>query len=257
MSEHILITGASSGIGEALARESLSRGARITMVARRRALLEKIAETAPDRCHFIEADLTKPELAQGILDEAEGHFGPIDVLINNAGMQIVQAAASTNWEDAERMLRLNTLTPLRFNTLVLPRMISRKRGTIVDVASMAGIAPTPGMYFYNASKAALGAASEGLRAEVKPHGVHVVTVYPGPVYTPMEAAGRAAYEQSAIVKNVPTGRADVLAKKILDAVEHRRARVIYPAIYALSRHFPNLTRFIIDVTTPSVRQLPP
>ena len=123
---------------------------------------------------------------------------------------------------------------------------------------MAAIAPTPGMFFYNASKGALAAASEGLRGELRGTGVHVLTVYPGPVRTPMEEKGRAAYEETkAMSLLTPTGDADVLARKICDGVASKRHRIVYPGSYGLSRHFPNLTRFILDRLTPPLRALPP
>ncbi len=118
---------------------------------------------------------------------------------------------------------------------------------------MAALAPTPGMFFYNAAKAGLAAASEGLRAEVKPHGIHVVTVYPGPVTSELEAAGRAAFEEGATTRNVPTGTPEVLARLIADAVAKRRARVVYPRVYRVSRHFPNATRWALDRLTPPLK----
>ena len=120
-------------------------------------------------------------------------------------VQIVKQVTATEWSDAEMLLRLDLLVPLRLTTLVLRGMIPRRTGTIVDIASMAALGPTPGMFFYNAAKAGLAAASEGLRAEMKPHGIHIVTVYPGPVTSDMEAAGRAAYEEGAIPVMSPTG----------------------------------------------------
>ena len=122
---------------------------------------------------------------------------------------------------------------------------------------MAALGPTPGMFFYNAAKAGLAAASEGLRAEMKPHGIHIVTVYPGPVTSDLEAAGRAAYVEAAATKYTPTGTADVLARMIATAVEKKRARVVYPRIYAISRHFPNMTRWAIDALTPPLKMLKP
>jgi len=258
---HVYITGASSGIGEALVREYARRGADVTMVARRRPLLEKIAGElgGKTRTRVVEADLCDVERAADPIAAAEAELGPIDVLINNAGVQIVASALRTDWDRAEQMLRLNVLTPLRLTQHVLPAMIARGKGTIVDVSSMAAIAPTPGMYFYNASKGAIGAASEGLRSEIRHTGVHVVTVYPGPVESPMEAAGRAAYEETATLRFTPTGKADVLARLVADAVLARRPRVIYPRIYALARHFPNATRWVMDRFTPPLRDraLPP
>ena len=250
---HVVVTGASSGIGEAIAREYLNRGAKVTLIARRRDRLDKLAETAKDRTHVVQADLGNPEVAFSWIDATERAMGPIDVLVNNAGVQIVRSVLETTWEEGEHLLRLDLHTPLRLTHLVLKRMVPRKSGTIVDIASMAALGPTPGMFFYNAAKAGLAAASEGLRAEMKPHGVHVVTVYPGPVTSDMEAAGRAAYTETAATKYTPTGAPEVLARMIAAAVERKRPRVVYPRVYALSRHFPNATRWALDVLTPPLK----
>jgi short-subunit dehydrogenase len=254
---HVVVTGASSGIGEAIAREYLNRGANVTLIARRRDRLDELAKIAKERTHVVQADLGNPEVAFSWLDAAEEAMGPIDVLVNNAGIQIVRSVLETSWEDGERLLVLDLHTPLRLTQLVLKRMLPRKSGTIVDIASMAAIGPTPGMFFYNAAKAGLAAASEGLRAEMKPYGIHVVTVYPGPVTSDMEAAARTAYEENAGAKYAPIGVPDELARMIAKAVEKKRPRVIYPRLYSLSRHFPNATRWAIDLLTPQLKALKP
>jgi short-subunit dehydrogenase len=250
---HVVVTGASSGIGEAVAREYFGRGAHVTLVARRKEHLEKIASAARDRAHVVVADLAGPDDTFAWVEEAEAKLGPIDVLVNNAGIQIVKRAVDTPWADAERLLRLDLLVPLRLAMHVVRRMIPRGSGALVDVASMAAIAPTPGMYFYNAAKAGLAGASEGLRPELKPHGIHVVTVYPGPVTSELEAAGRAAYVEGAATKYSPTGSPEVLARMIADAVEKKRPRVVYPRMYGMARHFPNMTRWVMDRFTPPLK----
>jgi short-subunit dehydrogenase len=250
---HVVVTGASSGIGEAIAREYLARGANVTLLARRRDLLERIAAAGAGRTHIVAADLADVGATWSWLDEAEAALGPIDVLVNNAGIQIVKHATETDWAQVERLLHLDLHVPLRLTTMALRRMIPRGTGTIVDIASMAALAPTPGMYFYNAAKGGLAAASEGLRSEVKKHGIHVVTVYPGPVTSELEAAGRAAYEDHVATRNVPTGTPEVLARMIADAVKNKRPRVIYPRLYGLARHFPNMTRWMLDAFTPKLR----
>jgi short-subunit dehydrogenase len=254
---HVVITGASSGIGEALAREYLKRGASVTLVARRKDRLDALAKGHDGKVHVVEADLSAWETADAWVDGAVRALGPVDVLVNNAGVQIVRGTVETTWEEGERQLRLNTLAPFKLVKKVLPDMVTRGSGTIVNISSSAALAPTPGMFFYSASKAAIGAASECLRGELRRTGVNVVTVYPGPVRTAMEATGRAAYEDTWAMRTfTPTGEADVLARKIANAVVSRRARIIYPAFYALTRHFPNLTRFVMDRMTPPLKALP-
>jgi short-subunit dehydrogenase len=252
---HVLVTGASSGIGEAVAKEYLKRGEQVTLVARRRDRLDAIVAAAPEGlARALPCDLSDDTRVPGLVRDAEAGFGPIDVLVNNAGQQILGFTPDTDWAAGEQLLKVNVHAPLRMTLTVLPGMVARKRGAIVDIASMAALAPTPGMFFYNASKAALAAASESLRAEVAPYGVHVVTVYPGPVKSEMESAARARFAERGKIDRLPMGSPEGLAELIADAVAHKRARVIYPRVYALSRIFPGPTRWIVDTFTPPLRE---
>jgi NADP-dependent 3-hydroxy acid dehydrogenase YdfG len=144
---HILVTGASSGIGEAIAKAFLAAGHEVTMVARRQDRLAATASIAPSRSNIIVKDLADFGPGQRDTDgtgcaelvaEASAHFGPIDVLVNNAGVQVVDNLVNTSIADAERMLRLNLFVPLRLTKAVLPQMIAQGRGTIVDIASVNG-----------------------------------------------------------------------------------------------------------------------
>ncbi len=179
--------------------------------------------------------------------------GPVDVLVNNAGIQIIAPTVKTEPEDGEKLLRLNVFTPLRLTKAVLPSMIERRTGTIVDISSMAALAPTPGMFYYNASKGALAAASEALRSEVQQHGVHVVTVYPGIIMTDMGEKGLEKYVSSWLERMQPRGDAASLARHIVAAVRSKKDRVIYPTFNALARRFPGLTRWAMDHFTPPLR----
>ena len=251
---HVVITGASSGIGEALAREYAAAGASLTLVARRRELLEALS-AALGKAHgtktFVVAqDLSITEQAAGFLPQAEAALGPVDVLINNAGVQVIERLDQTDLERAEATVRTNLLTPLRLTHAVLPGMLARKSGCIVDVASMAALAPTPYMTWYSAGKGGLAAASEALHGELRGTGVHVVTVYPGPVHTAMGDGGAVSYGNGLTVRAVPWGTTDVLARRIRAAVANRGARIIYPRFYWLARWFPGITRFVLDRATP-------
>jgi short-subunit dehydrogenase len=243
---HVLVTGASSGIGEAIARELASAGAKLTLVARRRDLLDKLAAELGEGHRVIVADLARPERA----DTLAAEVGDVDVVVNNAGVQIVGRTVGTPPEDGENLLRVNVFAPMRLILAVLPAMVARGSGTIVNIASLAALAPAPGMFYYNASKAALAAASEALRGELRGTGVNVVTVYPGPVRTAMEQAAWTKFERSV---KVPTGTTGELAVMVRRAIERRRARIIYPRIYATARWFPGTARYLTDRLTPRLK----
>jgi short-subunit dehydrogenase len=255
--QHVVVTGASSGIGEALVREYVAAGARVTLVARRRDRLERIATEVGGETLVIAADLSAPEGACAFLAEAEARFGPVDVLVNNAGVQNVVATELEDVESGEALLRLNVLTPMRLTRAVLPGMLARKRGTIVDVASMAGITPVPGMFYYNAAKGGLANASEGLRGELRNTGVHVLTVYPGPVDTPMAQRAYARYASTLATRLSPLGTTAELAVLVRRAVERKKPRIVYPRAYAVARWFPGFSRwFTARFSPPLLRGLP-
>ena len=247
---HAVVTGASSGIGEAIARALAARGYALTLVARRAELLDGLKASLGVPVQVFARDLSDFERAAEFLAPAEATFGPVDVLVNNAGVQYLGIFADFDPAQGEHLLRLNLFTPLRLTRAVLPGMIGRGRGAIVDIASLAAIAPTPYMTYYNASKAGLAAASESLRAEVAGSGVHVVTVYPGPVDTAMGQAGYAAYGDSLAVKATPMGTPEIMAQQVIEALDNRIDRLIYPKAYWPARWFPGTTRWFLDRFTP-------
>jgi short-subunit dehydrogenase len=253
---HVAITGASSGIGEAIAREYARAGADLTLVARRRDLLDKLAQETKARCHVVAKDLSDPPTAADWIEEAEAKLGPIDVLVNNAGMEHLSLFEEMDVDAGDKLLRLNLLSPLHITRAILPRFISRRKGTIVDVASVAALAAGPGFTWYGASKAGLAMASEALRAEVKPYGIHVLTVYPGPVHSDMAVRAEASLEKTFAGKLAPYGTSDVLARRVKKGVERRKARIIYPRFYTLARWFPNLARFLSDRGPRPIRRTP-
>ena len=248
---HVAITGASSGIGAALAREFARGGATLTLVARRKPLLDALAEECGVACHVVAHDLSDPSRAAAWIEDAERALGPIDVLINNAGIENTGPTPTSDLEGAHRLLATNLLSPLTMTRTVLPQMVARKNGTIVDIASVAAFLSMPRQTWYGASKAGLASFSEALRAEIAETGVHVVTVYPGPVTTPMaEAAYVKLGGRDSAAGMLPEGSPEVLADLVRRAVELRRKRVIYPRFYVLARWFPWFGRWLVDLATP-------
>lgn len=245
---HVAVTGASSGIGEAIAREMASRGAKVSLVARRAELLETLAGELGTETSIHAKDLMDLERCTEWIGEAEAKLGPIDVLVNNAGMQIVAPVEETEPAYGERCIILNLMAPLRMIHAVLPAMLGRRGGTIVNIASLAAITPTPGMTYYNASKGGFAAASEAMRGELLQTGVTVVTVYPGPVKTAM--ADKAVETYGEVPSALPVGTTEGLARVVRRAITSKRARVVYPRSYHVARWFPGTSRWVTDRMTP-------
>ena len=249
---HIVITGASRGIGRALARRlSLKPGARLTLVARNEALLRRLARELDCPTRIVAADLSNPKQMTNWLAAAEEEFGSTNMLVNNAGMQVVGSTATLDVEQGERSLALNLAAPLRLIRKVLPRMKRSGVGTIVNIASVAALAPTPAMAYYNASKSGLAAASEALNGELRGSGIRVLTVYPGIIAdTDMAQAGLQAYQSSLMLRLQPTKTAAGLATEIDRSLERNRARLVYPRSYGLVRWFSPLVRWVMDRFAP-------
>ena len=234
--KHVAVTGASSGIGEAIARAYAAAGARVTVVARRRDRLEALAADLGAAVHVAPADMEDAAAAVGWIDAAEAAQGPIDVLVLNAGVQYVEPALGVDDARELAIMTVNLLAPLRIARRVAPAMAARGAGAIVVVSSIAGLVNTPGMAHYNASKAGVAAWFETLRDELRGSGVRVCTVYPGPVATAMETAAREKIGASAAADRLPTGTPERLAARVLKAVAKGSPRVVYPRIYGAMRY---------------------
>ncbi len=241
---HVFITGASSGIGEALAGELGRRGWNLTLVARREDELKRVAARieARGKAQVLPYDLGHLEGLHALVKRAEDGLGHIDVLVNNAGIERVARTADVSIEEGETLLQVNLLAPLRLIHTVVPGMIGRGSGHIVNVASVAGLVPLPYATHYSASKAALSSASEHLRLELSTYGIHVLTVYPGPIVTAMGERSAASYSRDALPR-IFWGTVDTLISRIVRAMDNDAARVIYPGMYTFLKWFPTFTRW--------------
>ncbi len=176
----VFITGASSGIGRACAVEYHKAGSRVVAAARSLNKLEALAnELGGDRIVPIAMDVTDPVERQIALRIARERFGSIDVLVNNAGWASFTTVANMPEDHFERMLAVNLAGPVSLIQAVLPEMIQRGHGQIVNISSVVGYQPIPRMTVYSAAKAALTALSTGLRMELRGTGVDVLLVAPG------------------------------------------------------------------------------
>ncbi|MFN0247907.1 MAG: SDR family NAD(P)-dependent oxidoreductase [Kofleriaceae bacterium] len=248
---HVAITGASSGIGASLARELGRAGNALTLVARRRALLDEIAkELASTRVRVVEHDLAAPDRATAWIAGAEAELGAIDVLVNNAGMENTGPSVDADPAEVRKLVDLNLVTPLLVTRAVLPQMIARKSGTIVNVTSVAALVSVPMQAYYGASKAGLAMFSETLRGELAGTGVQVLTVYPGPIATAMGDSAAQKFGGRDKLPSVPEGQPDELAQLIARAMRRNTARVIYPLPYAASRWLGPLARALVNRFAP-------
>lgn len=178
----ILITGASSGIGEEIARLLARRGDFPVLVARRAEPLRKLTEELGTGAAY-PCDVTDGESVQNLVDEVKKTWGRIDVLINNAGYGLFGGALEIPMRDYEGMIQTNYLGAVRLTRAVIPHMLEAGGGRIVNIASVAGLAGSPNLAAYSASKFALIGFSESLDLEYAPT-IRVGVLCPGPVRTP-------------------------------------------------------------------------
>ena len=222
--KRVLLTGASSGIGESAAGMFARAGATVTLVARRDDLLTAIAEriaTAGGQAHAIACDLSDMAAVDRLADAATDQMGGVDILVNNAGKSIRRPLAESldRWHDVERTMTLNYYAPLRLVRALAPGMLERGDGHIINVATWGVLSEASPLFgVYNASKAALSTVSRVIETEWADRGVQSTTLYYPLVATPMIAPTK-AYD------GLPALTADEAAEWMITAARRRPVRI--------------------------------
>ncbi len=190
---YALITGASSGIGERFARALARRRMNLALVARSQEKLEALAQELKNthgiQAEVIPLDLAQPGAAQSLIQILKERQIEVDLLINNAGAGAQGRFWEISLEREEQILRLNVQTLLELCHLLIPAMIQNRRGAIINVSSTASFQPLPYTSVYAATKSFVTHFSMGLTEELRPYGIKVVTLCPGPTQTNFFAAG--------------------------------------------------------------------
>jgi short-subunit dehydrogenase len=246
--KRVLITGASSGLGRELSFEFARKGAVIAIASRRVRRLETVAQEItrlyPQAAGpLIECcDVTDRDSVGRMIGACADHFGGLDILVNNAGIGVYGDTDRTELEDFRAVMEVNFFGALHCIFEALPYLRKTGSGLIVNIASAAAIHGVPYLAAYGASKAALAAAGQSLRAELSPSGVSVMVVYPG--YTDTAFFVHEKNVGGAVRPRKRYTPADKVARTIVKAIEHQKCElVLSPEGRALSlalRYFPGL-----------------
>lgn len=222
------MTGASAGIGRELARGLAARGHAVTLVARRKDRLEELAGELRDshgvRAEVVAADLADPAERDRVAAEVERLGLTVEVLVNNAGFGIYRAFASSDRERELQQVRLLVEAVVDLDARYVPGMVERGRGAVINMASTAGFQPLPGNGTYSASKSFVLYHSEALHVEVRPRGVTVTAVCPGPVHTEFQETSEPLFMSR--IPRLFHSDAERVAAEALRAVEAGKRTVV-------------------------------
>lgn len=230
--KRVLVTGASSGIGAGLAEEFARRGAVVGICARRRDRLQEVL----DNCHqhssasrMWVADLTDPASVDSLAASALDELGGVDVLVNNAGIPKRRHVTRLDPATVEAVMNINYFAPVRLTLALLPSMLERGTGQIINVSSIAATLSSPGESAYDGSKAALTAFSEAMTIDLWDTGVKVLVVYPGIVDTELFSLPDNDPVPETPVAPITVGE---LVGAVFDALEHDAKQVYVPQWFA-------------------------
>jgi short-subunit dehydrogenase len=196
------ITGASTGFGRLLAEEVLKSGGKVIATARNIDKVIDLEEKYPGQAKAFALDVTDYPQVISVVAQTTASYGPIDVLVNNAGYGLAGAVEEATEEEFMPMFNTNVFGLIHVTQAILPHLRSRHSGHILNLSSVGGLVSSPGMGFYNATKYAVEGLSEALAAEVKPLGIHVTIVEPGPFRT--DFLGRSGEHAATVIPDYDT-----------------------------------------------------
>ena len=233
----MLITGVSSGFGQALARQALADGHRVVGTVRSAQAAETFEALCRERAHARLLDVTQFDAIDEIVADIEANVGPVDVLVNNAGYGHEGILEESPLADMRRQFDVNVFGPVAMMKAVLPFMRARRRGHILNITSMGGYITMPGIAYYCGSKFALEGISDALAKEVQPFGIAVTAIAPGSFRTDwagrsMQRTPRSIADYDALFDPVRKAREEKSGKQLGDPA--RAARAILALIEAKS-----------------------
>jgi NAD(P)-dependent dehydrogenase (short-subunit alcohol dehydrogenase family) len=222
------ITGVSSGFGQALSREALSAGHRVIGTVRNEEARRAFEALHDENAHAVLLDVTDIEAIPGAVAEVESRFGPVDVLVNNAGYGHEGVFEESPLDEMRRQFETNVFGAVAVTQAFVPRFRERRRGHIVNITSMGGFITMPGIAYYCGSKFALEGISEVLGKELRPLGVYVTAVAPGGFRTDwagrsMQRSPRSIADYDATFDPIRQARRERSGKQIGDPVKAARA----------------------------------
>jgi short-subunit dehydrogenase len=248
----VVVTGASRGIGAEVARQAAAKGARLGLLARNAEELTTLAAELPTESLVVPVDVTKPDDLVAALRRVRDELGPIDVLVNNAGIGAYSPFVDGGAKDLAKLWPVNVAAVANAMVEVLPDMQTRGSGVIVNMTSIAGRIGAPGEAAYCASKFAVVGLSETIRAEVAPYGVKICLINPGPVATAFGEARGHPYDRSF---PKPVSAAHV-AKRTIRSIERGTPEIFIPRWLRPALIFKNLAPPLFDLgVRPAAKQV--
>ncbi|MEB3048243.1 SDR family NAD(P)-dependent oxidoreductase [Mycolicibacter sp. MYC123] len=247
-----LITGASRGLGRSIAEVLAARGAEVAVVARNGAALEELAKEIGGKAY--PTDLCDPEAVAALIDTVEAD-GPVDVLINNAGLDHVGLFPDTSAQQVRDLLQVNLMAPMELCRQLMPRLVDRGRGHIVNVSSQGALSVTPGVTLYGTSKAGLSQFTHGVRQELRGTPVGTTLVQIGAVKTDMIDSIRGFGPTRRVIERFERWHMSprdalepaVVARAIADAIERQRKYVTLPKALVPTAAMTELPRRLSEI----------